>query len=73
MPVCEDLAQAMLSCDPKTLRTYKHVVDAGYASTFGDGLRLESKTSKEHLKGVTAAAVEARRAGIQERGRQQNK
>jgi enoyl-CoA hydratase len=72
LPVCEELAREMLSCDARTLRTYKRVVDEGYATTFSDGLQLESKTSKEHMKGVTAAAVEARRSGIQERGRSQD-
>jgi len=72
LPVCEELARDMLSCDPKTLRTYKRVVDEGYATTFGEGMRLESKASKDHMKGVTAAAVAARRAEVQERGRQQD-
>ena len=73
LPVCEELAHDMLSCDPRTLRTYKRVVDDGYATSFGEGLRLESATSKEHLKSVTAQAVGARRAEIQNRGRQQSK
>jgi len=73
LPVCEELAHDMLSCDPRTLRTYKRVVDDGYATSFGEGLRLESAAYKEHLKGVTAQAVGARRAEIQNRGRQQSK
>ena len=72
LPVCEELAREMLSCDPRTLRTYKRVVDEGYATTFDEGMRLESRTSKDHMKGVTAAGVAARRREVQQRGRRQD-
>ena len=71
LPVCRQLAQDMLSCDPPSLRRYKQMIDRGYAATFGDGLALEQKISREHLADVTSEAIAGRRAGIQDRGRKQ--
>ncbi|MGH0028615.1 MAG: enoyl-CoA hydratase [Myxococcota bacterium] len=71
LPTCRQLALDMLSCDPPSLRTYKQMIDRGYEATFGEGLRLEREMSRAHLKEVPAGAVEARRAGIQQRGRRQ--
>jgi enoyl-CoA hydratase len=71
LPTCRQLAQDMLSCDPASLRTYKQMIDRGYEQTFGEGMQLEQRMSREHLKAVPAGAVEARRAGIQQRGRRQ--
>jgi enoyl-CoA hydratase len=71
LPCCRQLAEDMLSCDPPSLRRYKQMIDEGYAGTFGDGLRLEGRLSREHMRGVTPDAIERRRAGIQERGRAQ--
>jgi enoyl-CoA hydratase len=73
LPVCRQLAQDMLSCDPPSLRRYKQMIDAGYAGTLSDGLALERRMSREHLADVTAEAIARRRAGIQDRGRQQQK
>lgn len=71
LPTCRRLAEDMLSCDPASLRTYKQMIDRGYEATFADGMRLEREMSRAHLKEVPAGAVEARRAGIQQRGRKQ--
>ncbi|HKA14915.1 MAG TPA: enoyl-CoA hydratase [Myxococcota bacterium] len=73
MPVCRQLAQDILSCDPPSLRRYKQMIDRGYAVTFGDAMVLEQKVSREHLAGVTAEAIAGRRVGIQDRGRQQQR
>jgi enoyl-CoA hydratase len=73
LPVCRQLAQDMLSCDPPSLRRYKQMIDAGYATTLDEGLSLERRMSREHLADVTAEAIAGRRAGIQDRGRQQQK
>ena len=73
MPVCQKLAQDMLSCDPPSLRRYKQMIDSGYAGTLQDGLALERRMSREHLADVTPEAIARRRAGIQDRGRQQQK
>ena len=71
LPVCRKLALDMLSCDPLSLVRYKQMIDRGYADTLGAGLALEQKLSREHLADVTADAIAARRAGIQDRGRKQ--
>jgi enoyl-CoA hydratase len=73
LPACRQLAQDMLSCDPPSLRRYKQMIDRGYDGTFADGMALEQKISREHMAGVTSEAVAARRAGIQERGRKQQR
>jgi enoyl-CoA hydratase len=71
LPACLQLARDMLSCDPRSLRRYKQMIDEGYATTFGDGIALEARASLEHIAGVTPEAVAERRAGVQQRGRTQ--
>jgi enoyl-CoA hydratase len=71
MPTCLALAKDMQGCDRRTLLRYKRMIDSGYGTTFAEGLRMERRESDEHMKGVTAEAVGARRAAIQERGRDQ--
>ena len=71
LPTCHALARDMLSCDPTLLRSYKRVIDAGYATTFGDGLQLENDASRTHARTLTAESIAARRAGVQARGREQ--
>jgi len=73
LPFCQGLATDMLSCEPRTLRGYKRMIDEGFAGSFGDGMRMESRRSREHLRGVTPESVAARRAGIQARGREQQR
>jgi enoyl-CoA hydratase len=71
LPTCRALAQDMLSCDRETMRGYKRVIDAGYAETLAAGLRLESQAAAAHARQLTPEKLAARRAGVQERGRQQ--
>jgi enoyl-CoA hydratase len=73
LPTCKALAADILSCDPRTLRTYKRVIDAGYASTLADGLALEGRASAEHARGLLPRAVEERRREVLARGREQSK
>jgi len=73
LSACRQLALDMLSCDPPSLRRYKQMIDRGYAGTFSDGMLLEQRISREHLADVTAEAIAARRAGIQDRGRKQQR
>ena len=68
---CEQLAREMIGCDRSTLRRYKDMVDRGYSTTFGEGLSMESKASKEHMATVSAGDIASRRAGVQKRGREQ--
>lgn len=71
LPAAIGLARDMLSCDPQVLRSYKRVIDAGYATTFADGLRLEAEASRAHAKQVTPEQIATRRAQVQARGREQ--
>jgi enoyl-CoA hydratase/carnithine racemase len=73
LPTCRRLAEDMLSCDLPALLRYKQMIDRGYADTFAEGMALEQRLSREHMSGVTPDAVAARRAGIQDRGRRQQR
>jgi len=67
------LARDMLSCDPVVLRAYKRIIDDGYATTFGEGLRLERERNAEHSRSVTPEQIAERRASVQARGRTQSR
>ena len=71
IPTCEQLARDMQGCEPNTLRRYKRMIDEGYAMDFAAAMDMESRASREHMRGVTPEAVAERRAAIQERGRSQ--
>jgi len=71
LATCRALAADMLSCDPASLRGYKQVIDAGFATTYAEGLRLEARVSRDHAKAITPEMVAKRRAAVQERGRRQ--
>lgn len=73
LPTCDKLARDMLSCDPLVLRSYKRVIDEGFAGTFADGLRMEAEASRKHASAVTPDAIAKRRASVQERGRAQSR
>jgi len=66
------LARDMRSCDPVVLRAYKRIIDDGYATTFGEGLRLERERNAEHSRSVTPEQIAERRASVQARGRSQS-
>ena len=71
LPACTALAQDMRSCGADMLRQYKRVIDAGYATTLADGLRVEAVASRAHVQSVTPEDIAARRRNVQERGRSQ--
>jgi len=71
LPTCRQLAADMLSCDPASLRGYKQLIDAGFATTYEEGLRLEARVSRDHAKTITPEMVAKRRVAVQERGRRQ--
>ncbi|MFM7735834.1 MAG: enoyl-CoA hydratase [Alphaproteobacteria bacterium] len=73
LPTCRTLARDMLSCDQPTLRGYKKLVDEGFATNYGEALRLEARASRSHTSGVTPGAISERRSKIQERGRTQSR
>ena len=72
LPAAVKLAHEMASCDPVLLRNYKRVIDDGFASNFGDGMRLEVQRSAAHAESVTAEGVEAARQAVTARGRSLN-
>jgi enoyl-CoA hydratase len=72
MPTCRALAADMRSCVPEVMRAYKKLIDDGFATTFGEGLKVESARSREHARAVTAEMVATRRAQVQARGREQS-
>lgn len=72
VPAAVKMAHDMASCDPVLLRKYKALIDDGFASTFGDAMKLEVKRSSEHAKDVTADSVETARQAVTARGRGQN-
>jgi hypothetical protein len=65
LPTCLALARDMLSCEPKTMRAYKALIDRGFARPLAEGIALERDASREHVKQVSAADVAARRQAIQ--------
>jgi enoyl-CoA hydratase/carnithine racemase len=71
LPTCRAIAADMLSCDPASLRRYKEMIDRGFATTFAEGMALEARMSREHLRQVTPDAVAGRRSSVQARGREQ--
>jgi enoyl-CoA hydratase len=71
LPTCRQLAADMLSCDPESLLGYKRVIDAGFAATFADGLRIEREANRAHSRTLTPERIAARRAAVQARGRAQ--
>src|SRR5262249_22428864 len=73
LDTCHAVARDMLSCAPEGMRRYKHVIDAGYADTSARGLAIESEASRAHARGVTPEALAARRAAVQQRGREQSR
>jgi len=71
LPTAETLAQDMLSCVPAVMRTYKRVIDDGFAATFHDGLALETAANREHSRALTPEMIADRRRSVQARGRTQ--
>ncbi|MDJ0847671.1 MAG: enoyl-CoA hydratase [Myxococcota bacterium] len=71
LEACRGLAHDMLSCDPRSLRGYKQLIDAGFERSYGEALELEARTSAEHMRGVSAQDISARREAVQHRGRSQ--
>ncbi len=69
VPAAIKMAHEMASCDPVLLRKYKALIDDGFASTFGEGMKMEVKRSSEHARDVTADSVEAARQAVTARGR----
>jgi enoyl-CoA hydratase len=71
LPAARQLAADIASADPAFIRTYKQLIDDGYALPFGEGLALEHRVSSAANGQLTPEAVEQRRNQVMERGRTQ--
>ena len=71
MPAALQLAAQMADIEAEMLVTYKAMIDDGYALSMGDGMKLEHERSVVHNAVVTPEMVDARRAAVQARGRNQ--
>lgn len=71
LPTCRKLAEDMLSVVPDCLPAYKQLINDGFAQSFGDAIKTERRFSGERNNKVDSSAIEARREGIRERGKQQ--
>ena len=69
LPTCKALARDMLSVPDRALRSYKRIIDAGFALAFGESLAAERELSGAANRAVTADAVEQARLGVRARGR----
>jgi len=69
MPTALGLAREMAEADAAMLAALKGVIDAGYALPLGEGLTLERERARSYNGSLTPDAIEARRAGVQARGR----
>ena len=65
------LAADMATIPVATLAAYKQLIDDGFDESFGQARALEHNLSSAYNRQVTPAAIEARRASIQARGRTQ--
>ena len=71
LPAARKLAADMATIDPAFAAAYKRLIGDGYATTFGEGLALETERSIAANSQVSASAVETARAAVQARGRKQ--
>jgi enoyl-CoA hydratase len=73
LPTCRALASDMASCDERSLRGYKRLIDEGFGLPFAEAMRLEARVSREAAAGVSSEDIARRRADVQARGRSQRK
>lgn len=71
LPAALAMAKEMASCNPLLLKSYKAIIDDGFAQTFAEGSRLEVERSAAHARDVTAESVEEARKAVTARGRDQ--
>ena len=73
LPACRKLADDMLSVPNAALRSYKRIIDLGFALSFGEGMRLERELSGAANRGVAPQAVEDARKLVRARGQAQTR
>jgi len=71
LPATRALARDMLSVPDPALRTYKRIIDTGFALPFGESLAAEQRLSGAANRGVSADSVERARIGVRARGQTQ--
>jgi enoyl-CoA hydratase len=71
LPRAIALGVDMTSCDRRALVNLKRAYDEGALLTMGDGLSLEREHARLHMAAVRPEDIAARRAAVQERGRNQ--
>ncbi|BCW87654.1 putative enoyl-CoA hydratase echA8 [Alphaproteobacteria bacterium SO-S41] len=71
LPTARKLAADMASIPADTLADYKKLIDDGFALAGGEARALEGDTTSKRNAAVKPEEIEARRAGIQSRGRTQ--
>ena len=72
MPVCRALAADILSCEGDMVRSYKRVIDQGFATTYDEGRAIETRTNREDSRDVSPEDIAERRRAVQARGREQS-
>lgn len=65
------LAADMATVPLDMLTRYKQIIDDGFAQSLHNGLAIEHERSSASNRNVTAESIEARRQGVQNRGRGQ--
>jgi enoyl-CoA hydratase len=70
----QELARDICATDRATRDQIRHLIDAGFHATLGEGLELEAAASARHMsRAVSPEKVRARRVAVQQRGRAQQK
>lgn len=72
LPTCLELARNIQSCDPKSMRTYKKLLDDGFDLPLGEAMALEQKVGRAHER-PSHEELERRRLKIVDRGRKQSR
>ena len=63
----------MISVPDAALRSYKRIIDQGFALPFGEGMRLEREISGAANRGVAPQEIEKARLQVRERGQAQTR
>ena len=74
LALAESLARDITSTEPATRGEILRIMDAGWATTLEEGLSIERNANREHgRREVRPDRIAARRAAIQDRGRNQSR
>jgi len=65
------VAADIASCVPETVKVYKQIVNDGLNTSLAAGLAMERSVMVHANKGVGGDTIAARRAAVQQRGKDQ--